>query len=131
MGPGHRQGPPAQGPQPAERLIGRIGDRATFGRLRTEGQRVRAGVVSIVWVPDDRPVPRVAYAIGRRTGGAVVRNRIRRRLRAIVASLGSEVAPGAYLISAGADAEQATHDQLRTSVRAAFEKIRARQGGRP
>jgi ribonuclease P protein component len=41
----------------------------------------------------------VAYAIPRRAGNAVVRNRIRRRLRAAVEAVLDEMAPGAYLIS--------------------------------
>jgi ribonuclease P protein component len=41
---------------------------------------------------------RVAYAIPRRMGGAVVRNRLRRRLRAAVDQVVGDMAPGAYLI---------------------------------
>ena len=41
---------------------------------------------------------RVSYAIGAAVGGAVVRNRVRRRLRALVAS--RRLADGSYLISA-------------------------------
>jgi ribonuclease P protein component len=45
--------------------------------------------------PVDEP-PRVAYAIGKRVGGAVERNRVRRRLRNVMADL--DPAPGRYLI---------------------------------
>jgi ribonuclease P protein component len=45
--------------------------------------------------------PRVAYAIGRSAGGAVDRNRIRRRLRHVVAAHEAELRPGyQYLIGA-------------------------------
>jgi ribonuclease P protein component len=45
--------------------------------------------------------PAVAYAVGRRTGNAVVRNRLRRRLRAAVHEHGDLLAPGtAYLVGA-------------------------------
>ena len=43
----------------------------------------------------------VAYAVGRHVGGAVVRNRCRRRLRVIAAEASPDLAPGAYLIGVG------------------------------
>jgi ribonuclease P protein component len=65
----------------------------------------------------------VAYAIPRRMGGAVVRNRIRRRLRAAVDQVSEEMAPGAYLISPDATAIDMDFneliDRLRKSLSAA------------
>lgn len=82
-------------------LIWRIRDRATFEAL-SRARRRRAGPVSLRFLDDgsDQP-PRVAYAVGRRTGTAVVRNRIRRRLRAAVAASAAELVPGGvYLLGA-------------------------------
>ncbi len=66
---------------------------------------------------------RVAYAIPRKAGGAVVRNRLRRRLRAAVDQVDGEMAPGAYLISpdrAVIDMDfNELIDSLRKSLRAA------------
>lgn len=45
---------------------------------------------------------RVAYTVGRNAGNAVVRNRLRRRLRAAVAEISEELElGGAYLLGAG------------------------------
>ena len=52
----------------------------------------------------------MAYAIGRRTGPAVTRNRLRRRLRA--AARQAELAPGAYLVRAEASALEVPFDEL-------------------
>jgi len=60
---------------------------------------------------------RVAYAIPRATGPAVVRNRLRRRLRAVVRELPLE--PGDYLISASPGAADLPYAQLRGHVREA------------
>ena len=57
--------------------------------------------------------PRVAYAIGRRTGGAVERNRIRRRLRHVVMHHATRLRPDhQYLIGAGTQALRLTPAEL-------------------
>ena len=57
--------------------------------------------------------PRVAYAIGRRSGGAVERNRVRRRLRHVIAAHESRLRPDwQYLVGAGPEAVHARPDQL-------------------
>lgn len=97
--------------------VGRISDRATFVALRREGRRRRHGPVTVTWLsaPTTGP-PRVAYAIGRRVGGAVVRNRVRRRLRAIARALGPGIPPGSYLLSVGPEAVQLSYEELRVHV---------------
>lgn len=63
----------------------RVTDRASFAALR-EGRRTRRGALSVTYLPpSDAAAPaevRVAFQVGKASGGAVVRNRIRRRLRA-------------------------------------------------
>jgi ribonuclease P protein component len=104
-GSGGDQGPPREGPAQADRLTWRVRRRSTFSTLATAPRR-RRGPISVACLPGDGAVPpRVAYAVGRRVGGAVVRNRVRRRLRASVARHRAELRPGAsYLIGAGRDA---------------------------
>ena len=81
------------------RATWRIRDRATFAALG-EGRRGHAGPVRLTWVPGPGDVPpRVAFAIGRRVGSAVARNRVRRQLRAAATELAPELAPGAYLLA--------------------------------
>jgi ribonuclease P protein component len=88
-----------------------------FAALRAEGRRVRRGPVTITWLPgDDGQPPRVAYAIGRRVGGAVVRNRVRRRLRAVTADLTPRMRPGAYLFGAGREAASVPYEELKRAV---------------
>ena len=84
-------GTQAQGSQQAHGLTAadlgvtwRVTDRATFEALRRSGRRARCGPVSVVYLPDGGDRARVGYAVGRRAGGAVERNRLRRRLRAVV-----------------------------------------------
>lgn len=57
--------------------------------------------------------PRVAYAVGKRVGTAVARNRLRRRLRSAVKANAGRLRPGvAYLVSAGPGASSRTTGRL-------------------
>jgi ribonuclease P protein component len=78
--------PSAQGPSPAVGLIWRIRDRRTFVEMRRRGRRTRHGVVAVTMLAPTAPSvaepPRVAFAVPRNVGTAVVRNRVRRQVRA-------------------------------------------------
>jgi ribonuclease P protein component len=129
-------------------LIWRIRDRATFEALRRDGVRARSGPIGITFLPDpvpaaatpsapsatDGPIlgggpapPRLAFAIGRRVGHAVERNRLRRRLRAIFAELanqaGGPLPPGAYLVGCQVGATGLTYQELREHVSRALTRI--------
>jgi ribonuclease P protein component len=111
-------------------LIDRVRERDAFVRLRRDGARVRADPLwcSFVLDPDLVP-PQVAFAIGRAVGSAVSRNRLRRRLRAVLAN--SDVPPGLYLIGARVPACEHTFADLEHSVAELLRKVRkesARQG---
>lgn len=118
----HHQGPPAEGPPPALRLIRRISDKATFTALRRSGCRSRCGPITVTFLPGAPPgPPRVAYAVGRAVGGAVVRNRLRRRLRAAVFELGPHLRPGAYLVGAAPEAASLPFGELKAMVSGALD----------
>jgi RNase P protein component len=59
--------------------------------------------------------PRVAYALGRAIGPAVVRNRLRRRLQALLA--GSSLPAGLYLIGAQPIAARRSFVELEFDLR--------------
>jgi ribonuclease P protein component len=105
---------------------GRVRDRATFLAFRRARRRVRRGPLTVTFVPGaPTDSPRVAYAIGRRVGGAVVRNRLRRRLRAVVAELDPVLEPGAYLVGASVEAASLSFGELQAIM---SELLRATAG---
>lgn len=78
---------------------------------------MRRGPISVTYCPSDDAgggdAPVLAgFAIGRKTGSAVVRNRIRRRLRAVMQANEGAMAPGAYLLGAGAGARHLAGAEL-------------------
>ena len=110
----------------------RISDQATFAALRREGRRARRGPLTLTWLApaaleSDHHHPRVAFAIGRSTGNAVVRNRIRRRLRAALQELlaAGHLPLGAYLISGSAELARVPWVELRASLEAAIASVTA------
>jgi len=85
---------------------------------------VRKGPITVTFAPAVKPAPpQVAYAIGRRVGGAVVRNRLRRRMRAIVADTAGELAPGAYLVGVAPEATTLSFGELKTIVLQALQAV--------
>jgi ribonuclease P protein component len=92
-------------------LIDRIRRRDAFARLRREGVRVRIDSLWCSFVPDSDVVPpQVAFAIGRASGSAVRRNRLRRRLREILRA--GDLPAGLWLIGTTGPADEHTFAAL-------------------
>ncbi len=112
-------------PRQTTATIWRVRDRATFTALRRHGRRARSGPLTVTWLPGrSAQPPRVAYSISRTVGPAVVRNRIRRRLRAVVAEVATDLAPGDYLIGVAPAAAHVSFAALRSSLQVASTRVR-------
>jgi len=116
-------------------LIEPVRDRRTFVALRTDGVRVRRGPLSLVFLDDGGTgSTRVAYAISKRVGGAVQRNRLRRRLRAVLAELArdsSDIVPrGVLLVSASLEACRRSPGELRNDVERLLATLESRRSDR-
>ena len=96
----------------------RVTDRASFQALRRRGRRVRRGPLTVTFLAPDPATPptpaRAAFAVGKATGGAVVRNRVRRRLRAGLRDLAvaGRLPAGTYLLGASARVAQMPWSEL-------------------
>ena len=105
------EAPPPSLAFPRERRLTRS---AEFARVRTEGRAQRGGlmVLGLLEFADGRPF-RAGFVTSKRVGGAVVRNRVRRRLRDIVRRHQHRVRAGLWMVViARPAAANATHRAL-------------------
>ncbi len=124
-------------------VIGRIRTKADFAHLRRAGQTAKSGGLRIRHASPAasgaEPAVRVAYAISRSVGNAVVRNRLRRQLRGVLERLlcqSDVLRPGDYLVTVTPAAVGSQSTELEMHVKAAVEELSARsdastRGSRP
>lgn len=134
------QGAPGERPSATGRLTrhsgtwacGSIRSRRIFDQLGRSRRRGRSGPITVSFQPEPAwERPQVGYAIARRLGNAVVRNRLRRRLRAIVNELAPTLPVGAYMVVSGPGGPGLRYDELKVAMSQALERAtreRAVQG---
>jgi ribonuclease P protein component len=103
---------------------GRVRTRGEFAALRQRGSRSRQRSVRVLHLPDGADDVRLAFAVSRHVGTAVVRNRLRRQLRAAFRDLGP--VGGLYLITVQPSAVGQSYSDLRASLAQALDEV----GGR-
>ncbi len=86
-----------------------------FAAVQREGRAVHGDLLSVRVLPNGLPLSRFGFAVSRRVGKAVARNRVKRRLRAAVAELHP---PGGFdvIVTARAPAAEATYHELKAAL---------------
>ncbi|HUF98874.1 MAG TPA: ribonuclease P protein component [Ilumatobacter sp.] len=108
-------------------MILRVRDRQSFQRLSRDGTRIRRASLWCIWCPNpDSSGLAVAFAIGRALAPAVTRNRLRRRLRAVLRELdrAEPLPPCLLLIGATTRTLELTFEQLRAELIAMVRQVR-------
>lgn len=103
-----------------------------FDAVYRQGTSVSTRFLVLYWFPreDADDDPRLGLAVPKATGGAVVRNRVKRQLREIWRSLSDQVRPGRdYVLIARPGLAEATEQRgfawLEERVREVLEKAQA------
>ncbi|HVL91279.1 MAG TPA: ribonuclease P protein component [Actinomycetota bacterium] len=78
----------------------RLGSESLIRRVYATGVRVRSKGATVTGIVEGDSAPRVAIVASRRVGGAVVRNRARRRLRAALGGALPFMKPGSVAVVA-------------------------------
>jgi ribonuclease P protein component len=98
--------------------------------LRSTGRRGRSDGITATWIPSTATGQthrhQLALAVGRNVGGAVDRNRLRRRLRSSFGALAHEVVAGTFLLGAGPSAADLGFVELHAHVDMALQRAGAR-----
>jgi len=106
-----------------------------FAAVRERRASASAGPLRVQLAPNQRGMARVGFVVPRAVGGAVVRNRVRRRLRALMATrleaqAGLDVVVGASA-AAASEPWPALGSALDACLAGARARLRRRDGGAP
>ncbi len=94
----------------------RLTKTADFQRVRREGRSGGNRWLAAYGLPNDTGITRFGFAVGKRLGNAVVRNRVRRRLREIARRAVRGTPTGwDIVISARQQAGEASYQQLQSA----------------
>lgn len=108
----------------------RLRRREEFLRVERQGRRVSARFLTLVGAPNALDCDRLGVVASRRIGGAVARNRAKRRLRALFRGEQPDAAralgrtPVDLVIIARRELVDAPHDQLAADWQSALRRLR-------
>jgi len=101
----------------------RVRARPEFDAVFAQGRRAANALLALHYLGDDQP-PRFGLAVSRKVDKrAVIRNRIKRRLREEFRRLRAQLPGGAFVVVARAAAARATGPELTSAFRQALRKL--------
>ena len=114
---------PAFGPLPYERTSREtlpyqaLRGEHNFRRVRQRGKPGRSSLLTLRWIPGRRPLVEVGIVVSKKVGKAVVRNKVRRRLREAARRMGLPACQATVV--ALPEAAVATYHELADALRQA------------
>ena len=102
-------------------MIGRLSRRDDFQALRRNGEMIKKGSLRVLYraATDPGDGPRVAFSVSRTFGTAVVRNRLRRRIRMVMTDIAKQpegLPSGDYLILVSRSEVELSSEVLRNNL---------------
>jgi ribonuclease P protein component len=104
---------------------------ADFAAVRSQGRTLHFPTLMLGWRANDLTHNQYGFVVGKRVGNAVTRNLVKRRLRAIIQQMQSEIATGyAVVITAKPAAARRTFVELQGDVRQALKRAKLWSAGK-
>ncbi len=94
----------------------RIRRRAEYEKVYAGGRKLYGRFMILFYSPRSEPPARFGLAVSRKVGGAVVRNRVKRRLREICRRELVGGAPADFVLTLRREAAGASFEELRAEV---------------
>lgn len=101
----------------------RLTKHGSFNYVYRNGTPKRNGVITLCFVAGGKGV-KVGFSVPNKVGKAVYRNKVKRRMRAVMAPIVGTIRPSQLVFSAGKGACEMSYGE----IRAAMEKLIARSG---
>lgn len=103
-----------------------LGDRRAFLRVQGSGHKFRGRTLIMQVVKSETPgAPRVGFTVSRKVGNAVVRNRVRRRLKEIIRLAQRSLnLDHEFVLIALPGAARASYDALQQEVQCLLDRVR-------
>ena len=109
----------------------RLTDPRGFARVRQQGRACNHTLLVVASVPNGESGTRVGFSVSKRVGGAVVRNLVKRRLRAVIQTLLPSLARGHdIVVIARPSLAPASFDTLSQALEATLRRARLLTGAR-
>jgi ribonuclease P protein component len=100
----------------------RLTKRGSFTYVYNRGERKSDKLLSLIFLPSKSL--KIGFSVPNKTGNAVKRNLIKRRLRAIVRNLLPRLRPAQAVIAARSGADGLTYGQLNKAAEELFERAK-------
>ncbi|MFQ5615627.1 MAG: ribonuclease P protein component [Anaerolineales bacterium] len=103
----------------------RLAKQTDFKRVRRHGKSYAHPLIVLVALPNEGGIPRFGVSAGRSVGGAVQRNRAKRRIREVLRPLVPEIRPGWDLVFlARRSIGQAAFPELENAIRTVLRRAK-------
>ena len=99
----------------------RLTKRGSFAYVYRKGGSVRGKYMTLIYVPG-KDVPRLGLSVNNKVGHAVVRNKLKRRMREVMRLYLSEIKPCQAIFAARSNAGGLTYDDVKQEMTELFQK---------